>query len=195
MAEESGSSPDAGRIETMTRLTKGFTLIELMVTVAVVAILIAIASPSYRFLVLNNRMAAQSNEMLSALQLARAEAVNRGTRVSVCKSANGTACTTALTWAQGWIVFIDGGTAGTVDGSDTVLRVFPALAGGSTLVGIGNVSNFVSYQGNGTTTLATGAVGTISLCPQAPATVAGRDIQITASGRSSVLNPPATACP
>ena len=177
----------------------GFTLIELLVTMAVAAILLAIAVPNYQTFVLNSRMSAQSNDFLSALQLARSEAVKRGTRVSVCKSAAGATCTTGGTWAQGWIVFVDGNTPGTLDGAgasaDVLIRVFPALSGNDTLVGSTNVANFVSYLANGTTSLTAGANEIVSLCSPSPAAVPGRDIQITASGRARVQNPPAVACP
>jgi type IV fimbrial biogenesis protein FimT len=173
----------------------GFTLIELLVTIAVGAILLMVAVPNYITFVLNGRMAAQSNDFLSALQLARSEAVKRGFPVSVCKSANSATCTTAGTWAQGYIVFTDGSTAGTLDGTDVLIRAFPALSGNSTLVGSNNVTNFVSYRLTGDTSLVAGANGLVSLCPIAPAGVAGRDIQISASGRARVQNPPAAACP
>jgi type IV fimbrial biogenesis protein FimT len=173
----------------------GFTLIELLVTIAVGAILLMVAVPNYITFVLNGRMAAQSNDFLSALQLARSEAVKRGVLVSVCKSADGATCTTAGTWAQGWIVFTDASTVGTLDGTDFLIRSFPAVSGGSTLVGGANVANFVSYRLTGDTSLTAGANGLVSLCPIAPAGVAGRDIQISASGRARVQNPPAAACP
>lgn len=170
----------------------GFTLMELLVTMAVAAILLAIAVPNYQTFVLNSRMTGQSNDFLSALQLARSEAVKRGTRVSVCKSADSAACTAGGTWAQGWIVFEDGGVQGTLDGADTLLRAFPALSGNDTLVGNASVVNFVSYQASGATA---GTIGTVSLCPPGPAVVPGRDIQITAPGIARVQNPPAAACP
>ena len=172
----------------------GFTLIELLVTIAIGAILLLVAVPNYITFVLNGRMAAQSNDFLSALQLARSEAVKRGFTVSVCKSADSATCTTAGTWAQGYIVFTDGSNAGTLDGTDVLIRAFPALSGNSTLVS-NNVANFVSYRLTGDTSLAAGASGTVSLCPIAPAGVAGRDIQISASGRARVQNPPVAACP
>lgn len=183
----------------MARYTHGFTLIELLVTVTVAAILLAIAAPNYQIFVLNSRMTAQSNDFITALQFARSEAVKRGTRVSVCKSANNATCILTGSWAQGWIVFVDGNVAGTLDGvgasADLLLRASGPISGNSTLVGTANVANFVSYLSTGATALALGATAAASLCPSGPASVAGRDIQIAASGRVRVQNPPAATCP
>jgi type IV fimbrial biogenesis protein FimT len=191
--------PTLAKIEKVATCTLGFTLIELIVTVSVAAILLAVAVPSYQTFVLNNRMAAQSNDFITALQLARSEAIKRGTRVSVCKSANNASCTTSGTWAQGWIVFVDGNTAGTLDGTganaDILLRASSGLSGNSTLTGSTNVADFVSFMASGATSLALGTNGTVSLCSPAPAAVAGRDIQIAASGRVRVQNPPLATCP
>lgn len=170
------AAPDASR---------GFTLIELMVAVAVLAVLMTVAVPSYQRMVLNNRMAAQANDLISALSLGRSEAVKRAANVTVCASSNGAACTG--TWAQGWIVR---------DAAGNVLRVFPALRGDSTLAGGANVTSQVVFTATGGTTIPVGAntaSTTITLCPPAPATVDGRAIQIERSGRPRVGN--VTNCP
>ena len=177
------------------QFNRGFTLIELMVTMAVAAIILAFAVPNYQTFVLNSRMSAQSNDFLSALQLARSEAVKQGTRVSVCTSANSTTCTLVGNWEQGWLVFVDINQNGTLATAAQLIRVFPPLSGGSTLTGSANVVNLVSFEPNGATSLAMGGAETVSLCPPAPAAVPGRDIQISASGRARVQNPPVAACP
>lgn len=168
----------------------GFTLIELLVALSIAAILMTVAIPNFQVFVLNGRISAQANDFMAALGLARSEAVKRATRVSICKSANSTACATSGNWEQGWIVFVDGGTAGTVDGTDSVLQVHGALEGNSTFVGNTNVASFIAYGASGYGTLA----GTITLCPPSPAAVVGRDITIANTGRARVQKPPAVAC-
>ena len=170
--------------------THGFTLIELLVTMAVVAILLTIGIPNYQIFLLNSRMTSKSNDLLGALQLARSEAVKRNSRVSVCKGAGGV-CGAVGTWAQGWMVFVDGGVAGTVDGTDAPIHIFPALTGTTTLLATANISNFISYLPTGMPNLAVGTTATLTLCPGVPG-VSGRDVQIVAAGRASIVN---VVCP
>ena len=87
---------------------RGFTLIELMVTLAVLAIVLGIAVPSFTQQIRNNGSVALTSEFQAALNYARAEAVKRATRVSICPSTNGTSCLTATDWHKGWMVFVDG---------------------------------------------------------------------------------------
>lgn len=79
----------------------GFTLMELMIGIAVLAILTTLAVPAFRQFNQNNRLAAQANEMVAAFQFARSEALKRGVQVQVCSSANATTCGGA--WINGWI--------------------------------------------------------------------------------------------
>jgi type IV fimbrial biogenesis protein FimT len=103
------------------RPSKGFTLVELMTTVAVVAILSTIAYPSFQGILRSNRMAATSNQLIGALSLARSEAVMNTRGAGVCASTVGTSCDGSA-WTQGWMVWSDPNRSGTFDSGDTVLR-------------------------------------------------------------------------
>ncbi|MDM3871262.1 GspH/FimT family pseudopilin [Porticoccus sp. W117] len=96
----------------------GFTLIELMVTVAILAILVAVAVPAMTSFMNSNRLTAHTSALKQAIQYARSEAVAKNQNVSVCASSDGATCTGA--WNQGWIVRLDS------DG--TVLRVWSGLS-------------------------------------------------------------------
>lgn len=85
----------------------GFSLIELMVTAAVLAILAAVAMPSLIGVVNNNRLASGTNELIAALQQARMEAIRRNGSVSVCRSTNGASCAGAAGSWNRWIVLVN----------------------------------------------------------------------------------------
>lgn len=91
---------------------RGFTLIELVVTLAVAAILLTLAAPSMADLLRANRLASANNGLVTALNVARAEALRRGASVTVCPSANQRSCVGSTDWATGWVVFEDTATTG-----------------------------------------------------------------------------------
>ncbi len=114
------------------RSLRGVTLIEVMITVAILAILAAIAAPSFRDMIVRNRLASASNDLLLSLQTARSEAIRLNSSVTVCRSANGVDCAAAGGWEQGWIAFHDRDGDGIVDPlsaipADVVLRAWPSL--------------------------------------------------------------------
>lgn len=136
----------------------GFTAIELLASLAVLALVTALAVPGFRDFLQNNRAAEQSNALVGALALARSEAVTRGLPVSVCASEDGETCSGDTDWSTGWIVFTDAvAPAGEVnDGAppDTVLRALPALAAGSALTAD---ADFLPFNASGFLASAAGA--------------------------------------
>jgi type IV fimbrial biogenesis protein FimT len=102
---------------------KGFTLLEFLVAVAVLAILTVLAVPGFRDLLVRRAVLVTAEALVDDLRFARAEAIKRGALVSVCRSANGSACNATGNWVEGWIVFVDRNSKGVVDPSDEVLRV------------------------------------------------------------------------
>lgn len=170
----------------------GFTLIELMVTVAILGILLGLAAPSFRGLMAANRAHSVSMEFSGALMHARSEAIRRATRVTVCKSADTSAtdptCTTAsgTSWASGWLVFTDGGTAGTVDGTDVRLKVGqPAIQTGSIVSTNSTFDDFISFDSRGA------VVGVASTTFEICVAPSQRNIQVAPVGR---VNTSAGSC-
>jgi type IV fimbrial biogenesis protein FimT len=113
----------------------GFTLVELMVSLAVLAVLIGIAVPSFTNSVASNRMATQTNEFMGGLKLARAEAIRRGQGVAIQADVAGS----PANFATGWTIFTNASTDGVLAGSPsdaegTRIRVSDPLAGNTAIV-------------------------------------------------------------
>jgi type IV fimbrial biogenesis protein FimT len=162
---------------------RGFTLVELLVVLAVGASLLAIAVPGYAFLVNASRLTSVTNDLVTTLHLARSEAVKRGMRVTVCKTSSPMlaqpSCDSTADWHEGWLVFVDGGTRGVIDSGDTLLRV-QDRASSETTITANNYHHYISYRPSGMSQASNGLPnGTIHIC------VAGkrRDIIINSTGR------------
>jgi len=122
----------------MKRTNAGLTLVELMVTLAVFAVLVVIAVPAYNNVININRTAEGINALSRDLSMARSEALARNANVTICASANATTatpptCSGSNTWETGWIVFVDFNRDGVVDTSDVLLRATGPIPSGYTL--------------------------------------------------------------
>jgi type IV fimbrial biogenesis protein FimT len=111
---------------------RGFTLLEAMATIAVLAILLGLGVPAFTNIIRSNQIATVTNNLTSALNLARSEAMKRGVRVSVCPAnAAATNCIDSSSWQSGLLVFSDDfGTAGVIDVGDEIIQVFRSPAEG-----------------------------------------------------------------
>jgi type IV fimbrial biogenesis protein FimT len=112
--------------------SRGMTLIELMTAITVLGILVAVAAPSFRSFTANNKVVATTNDLVTALNLARSEALRRGGNAVACASTTMTGCSGSGNWANGWIVFNDPNANNTVDAGE-LLQVW-APSGGNVTV-------------------------------------------------------------
>ena len=101
----------------------GFTLLELLVAISIVAILVAAAAPSMRSTLMNSAVKGHHRSMESALNFARGEAVSRADRVVICNSQDGDNCSGNTDWTDGWLIFVDEDNNGIFGAGDNVLRV------------------------------------------------------------------------
>lgn len=157
---------------------RGFTLLELLVTIAVAAILLGIAVPSYRSMVQQNTMASVANDLVGDLNYARSQAVTRGQPVYLCKSADQSTCTNAGDWSQGWIVYSPNPDGGAQTPDDSLIRVHAAVNGQITISGDSHTEDSVSFNANG---FAMTSNGSFEL--KGAATSDKTDVIISTSGR------------
>lgn len=142
---------------------------ELMVTIAVAGILVSVAIPSFTSIISSSRLNTSTNELVTALNLARNEAVKRGQSVSVRKVDDNSFTHTGDTagwgtanWEQGWDVFTDTDNDGSYDTGEVLIRTYPALPTNFTLRGNNNFTNFVRFTSVGFISNSGG--GSFALC-------------------------------
>lgn len=169
----------------------GITLVELMITLAVLAVVITLAVPSFNALIRNNRIYTQINDLHLSLMRARAEAMSQVKRITVCTSSDAATCNATGKWEDGWIVFVEHNATqnAAVDSGEEILQVQQKLSGGNTLRGDTNVTNYISYVGTGFSTQISGGVqtGKLALC-DIRGLGSGRVILINAAGRPRVVD-------
>ena len=162
---------------------RGFTILELMIVIAIVGVLASLAFPAFGELIKNSRRTTVVNELSASLMLARAEAAKRGQPVSVCgmTDGGGTSCTGGTNWDYGWMVFLDPNGDGAIAAVGDVLRKY--------VVEYADLKVRTSDNGTGHFTLRSfnqsSTTGKITVCDKRGAT-RSRQIEVAGSGRASV---------
>jgi len=121
--------------------TNGFSLIELMITLSIAAILLVVAAPSFRDAMRRNKVSAASNALLADIAYARSEAINRGNVVSICPSSDQATCIgNGKAYENGWLVY-------TYQAGKGVANTAYSTASGAILLRAANARDGLSIQG------------------------------------------------
>ncbi len=144
----------------------GWSLIELMIVLAVAALLLTAAAPQYGDWVARYQVANEAQQLAESMNLARAEAIKRGQRVNLCRTADRQRCGSGGGWDAGWLVYVDINRNGHIDDDEPLLRTESAAASGIRVTANRPLTDYVSYTSLGNARLLSGALqmGTFTLC-------------------------------
>ena len=175
------------------RPSSGVTLIELLAALAIAALLTVLALPMYFDWIAESQMMNYARDLAGSMNEARTEAIKRGTRVNLCKSADLRTCAAAGDWAQGFVVYTDRDRDGQLDVGESALRVVAPASSGISVRGNRPIADYVSYTSLGTARMLNGALqmGTLTICRSGRKAV---DVVLANSGRARIQKT-AIPCP
>lgn len=167
---------------------RGFSLVELMIALAIAAVMLSLAAPGMTQLIASIWISTQASDMVANLALSRSEAIKRGMHATLCPSDSSTACTPSA-WSAGYIAFVDFDGDGSFDtGSDIILRVSGRLQGDNTLTsGDFSAATPLQFMPSGQA----GKAGSFTLCQNGQSS---RVIAVTLAGGVNTVSMSAS-CP
>ncbi|WP_455223141.1 GspH/FimT family pseudopilin [Kaarinaea lacus] len=184
--------------QTYFKTETGFTLIELMIAISMSIVILTFAVPSFSSFIKNGRVTTYTNTLVTDVNYARQEAVTRGEKVILCRSANPTAASPSCggntnNWSSGWLVFVNTDANTDYDaGTDTLLRATAEVAG-SVTIKTNNVSNTVLvYNGDGTIDMG-GGTAVFAVCDDR-GEGHGNQLQVSPTGRPRLISPIPNTC-
>jgi type IV fimbrial biogenesis protein FimT len=176
----------------MRKFTRGFTLIELIVTIAILAIVMALAVPDFTSTIQNNTIASVNNNLVNSLNYARSEAMKRGVPVSVCATSDNSYSACGSQWQLGWMVFVNptGGSSLSNTSAAPTLRV-EKITDQNVTISVSPSINIATYNSTGFPNASTGNVA-FTIKATGCTTDAGRRLTISLTGRPVIAN---VTCP
>ena len=178
------------------RYEAGFTLVELIITLTIAGILIALAAPAMQTFVLDQRLTTQANDFIADLSLSRSEAIRRASNVVICRqggSVSSPSCSTTAAWGAGWVVFADADSNGALASNESVLRIRQSLDGNNTLNAIPSSTNSIVFANTGLTTLSSSTEVAMRLCDSRGASKAVT-VWINFTGRARIDRTAMASC-
>jgi type IV fimbrial biogenesis protein FimT len=173
----------------MSRQT-GYSLVELMITIVIGTILLSAAVPAFQTLIRNNRLVSTTNDFVAYVNLARSEAVKRGTEVVLCRRnpAGAPACQQGNDWSQGWLLFVNPDGNNALGGADTLLQVGQGTEAGVSLMANNAAIAVLRYNPDGTINTISGAP-VFAICDErGSAHPKARSIAVGAIGRPELVD-------
>lgn len=180
-------------ITTKPKRQAGFTFLELVITIAVGSILLAVAIPSFQSLISNNKLTATTNTLVFSLQAARSEAIKRATPTGVCTSNSSldlnAKCSAGSGYVGGWIAYVDDNTNGSRDPNEEIIMAVEDRGAAFKITPPGPFVNQVYFDESGSSTNTTG----VPLSGQFQIAFSGaaeeRTVRVLATGRVSTTLP------
>jgi type IV fimbrial biogenesis protein FimT len=169
--------PQEDKYDIMNR-QHGFTLVELLTTLGIAAILVTVAVPGFNTTIKNNRLITQANLLVSSVGLARSEAVKHGRTAIVCVSNDQATCTGQTNWQLGWMVWVDLNVNNQPDAGE-VRRLVQPLPPSTTVT---SAVSRLDFSAQGAAADAATAAATLDLCDNRVGET-GRRISISTTGR------------
>ena len=177
---------EGGKRERRARRAAGFSIIELMITVAVLGVISAAALPSLKTMIQNARLTATANDLMADIAGTKTESSKRRARVVICPNTTGVnvntqcqASPSATSWANGWIAYVDANSNTTYDTGDTIVRVHEAMP---TDVTVYSTATSLVSRPVGTITPTT----TFKICINGRSGTYGKLITLSVTGRTSL---------
>ena len=166
------------------KTTRGFTLVELLITLTIIALVLSFGVPMFQDVIRDNRLVSQANAFMGDLNLARSTAVKYQRDASICASTDydsaTPSCTGGTNWAAGWIVWVDRNRDNSVDAGE-IVKVREPFASGTSFSS--TAAGQLTFDSRGFIS----AAETLTLCDDRTGET-GRRITLTASGRPNISN-------